>query len=51
MEGRRLETAGIVLACLLCYANSFNGSFHYDDFHSIVENPAIRSLANLPLFF
>jgi len=46
-----LRGAAIALTALLCYANSFPGSFHYDDLHSIVENPSIRSLANIPLFF
>ena len=46
-----LHAAAIVFAALLCYANSFPGSYHYDDLHSIVENPSIRSLANIPLFF
>ena len=36
---------------LLVYANSFDNPFHYDDSHSIVENPHIRSLAYIPLFF
>ena len=43
--------AGIAGICLLCYVNSLDGSFHYDDFHSIVENPGVRSLANVPAFF
>ena len=42
---------GILLLCLVCYANSFEGSFHYDDFHSLVENPGVRSLRNIPGFF
>ena len=28
----------------LVYANSLNGDFIYDDIHSIVQNPDIRSL-------
>ncbi|MDA0337909.1 MAG: tetratricopeptide repeat protein [bacterium] len=36
---------------LLTYANSLGGSFHYDDFHSLVGNPAVRELANIPAFF
>ena len=32
------------------YLNSFNNSFHFDDISSIVENPYIRDLRNLPLF-
>ena len=41
----------LLLVCLLGYANSLSGSFHYDDFHSIVDNPHIRTLGNLPAFF
>ncbi|MBI2505310.1 MAG: tetratricopeptide repeat protein [Candidatus Latescibacteria bacterium] len=41
----------ILLVCMLCYANSLSGSFHYDDFHSIADNPHIRTLSNLPAFF
>ena len=44
-------SALVLTACVLCYANSLGGSFHYDDFHSIVDNPGIRSLARVPAFF
>ena len=37
-------------ACLL-YGNTLDHGFHYDDFHSVVHNPHIRSLANIPGFF
>ncbi len=40
---------GVVVA--ITYGNSLNGSFHYDDFHSLVANPHIRSLTNIPSFF
>ena len=43
--------AGLLLALLATYANHFHNSFHFDDFHTITENPAIRSLANVPRFF
>ena len=36
---------------LVTYASSLGGSFHYDDFHSLVSNPAIRDLGNIPAFF
>jgi len=39
------------LVVLLAYANSFHNGFHFDDFHTIVDNPAIRSLSNVPRFF
>ncbi|MCI0528199.1 MAG: tetratricopeptide repeat protein [Nitrospira sp.] len=33
------------------YINSINNGFHYDDQPTIVQNPAIRSLSNIPSFF
>lgn len=43
---------GITLfAVLLAYANSFANGFHFDDFHTVTDNPAIRSLTNVPHFF
>jgi tetratricopeptide (TPR) repeat protein len=39
------------VAAFCVYANSLPGTFHYDDHHSIVRNPHIRDLANLPRFF
>jgi len=35
----------------VAYANHFQNGFHFDDFHTVVDNPAIRSLGNLPRFF
>lgn len=35
----------------IAYANSFENGFHFDDYHTIVNNPAIRSLDNIPRFF
>lgn len=45
-----LLAAGLA-ALFLVYYHSFENSFHYDDFHSIVENPHIRDLSNIPAFF
>ena len=39
------------LALLFAYANSFHNGFHFDDFHTVVDNPSIRSLSNIPRFF
>ncbi|MFC1527105.1 hypothetical protein ACFL6X_09900, partial [Candidatus Latescibacterota bacterium] len=44
---KRAAMASLVAACAICYANSLGGSFHYDDFHSIVDNPAIRDPGNV----
>jgi tetratricopeptide (TPR) repeat protein len=41
----------LVLLPLLIYANSLPNAFHYDDIHSLVENPHIRKLENIPSFF
>lgn len=44
----------LLLLLFICgglYANSLGGSFHYDDFHSIVDNPGIRELAAVGDFF
>ncbi|UCF80472.1 MAG: tetratricopeptide repeat protein [Acidobacteriota bacterium] len=41
----------LVVLPLLIYANSLNNAFHYDDFHSLVDNPHIRKLENIPSFF
>ena len=43
--------AVLFLAILIAYSNSFNNSFHFDDFHTITDNPSIRSLSNIPTFF
>ena len=40
-----------LLAVCITYSNSFYNAFEFDDFHTIVDNPAIRSLHNVPRFF
>ena len=35
----------------LAYGNSLQGGFHYDDVHSIVANPHIRHLDDIPGYF
>jgi protein O-mannosyl-transferase len=51
---KRLRTIGLALtlaAICLAYSNSFHNGFHFDDFHTVVDNPAIRNLRNIPRFF
>jgi tetratricopeptide (TPR) repeat protein len=49
---RVVIVSGLFGATLLTtYWNHFHNSFHFDDFHTITQNPAIRSLANVPRFF
>ena len=45
------DAALLALVVGAVYANSMAGSFHYDDFHSLVLNSHIRSLEKLPGFF
>ncbi len=53
MPGRTQLLAGFLLvaAVLAAYSNHFQNSFHFDDWHTVAGNPAIRSLKNLPSFF
>jgi len=37
----------IILLGIIIYSNSFQCSFHFDDFHNIVDNPSIRNLADV----
>jgi tetratricopeptide (TPR) repeat protein len=41
----------LVILPLLIYANSLTNAFLYDDIHSLVDNPHIRKLENIPSFF
>lgn len=41
----------VAVVTLVAYSGAVGHGFHYDDFHSVVRNPAIRSLANVPRFF
>ncbi|UCD83830.1 MAG: hypothetical protein JSU92_11130 [Deltaproteobacteria bacterium] len=49
-ERKRIYSIGILLIAtilLVNYGNSLKSSFHFDDFHSIVENPVVRNLGNI----
>ncbi|HOV10251.1 MAG TPA: tetratricopeptide repeat protein [Bacteroidales bacterium] len=39
------------IGLIVTYANHFNNGFHFDDSHTIQDNPYITSLKNIPLFF
>ncbi len=47
----KLPLVCLLLAVLLTYANSLGNAFHFDDFHTVTDNPAVRSLRNLPRIF
>jgi len=49
LRDHRLVAALLLLATLLVYLPAISwGAFHFDDMHSIVENPGVRTLANVP---
>ncbi len=48
MRRFRLAVGASVLLVCLAYANHWNNVFHFDDEHTIVQNPNIRSLSHLP---
>ena len=41
----------MMLLTLFVYTNHFYNGFHFDDFHTIINNANIRSLKNIPRFF
>jgi len=43
--------AMLLLGITAAYWNHFGNGFHFDDFHTVIDNPAIRSLHNVPRFF
>ncbi len=51
MKKKYLLLGVIFLITVAAYVNSVGGSFHYDDYHSIVFNPYIKNYGNIPRFF
>ncbi len=53
MKKRRLliYTIFLFVAVTAVYINHFHNGFHFDDSHSVVDNPASCDLKNIPLFF
>ncbi len=51
LSKRHRSLVFLLLAICAVYANSFGNSFHFDDFHTVTDNPAIRSLGNFGRFF
>lgn len=41
----------LIAVTLGVYSNHFGNSFHFDDSHTVVDNPYIRTLAHVPRFF
>jgi protein O-mannosyl-transferase len=46
-----LSALGVCALFLVAYSNHFQNGFHFDDTHAIVDNPAIRSVGNIPRYF
>lgn len=44
-------SVGVAIGVLLLHLSWSSSAFQYDDLHSIVGNPHIRSLSNIPRFF
>ena len=44
---------GVLLLLLVAvvYTGAIGNGFHFDDFHTVVNNPSIRDLARVPTFF
>ena len=51
LHRRGVALALIVIFGVVAFHNTFDNSFHYDDDHSILQNPHIRSLQSIPAFF
>jgi tetratricopeptide (TPR) repeat protein len=53
MQPRKLLAGGAALLILLlaAYGNHFHNSLHFDDWHTVIQSPYIRDLANIPKFF
>ncbi len=41
----------MLVCCTITYSNHFTNDFHFDDYHTIVNNAYIRDMHNLLLFF
>jgi tetratricopeptide (TPR) repeat protein len=42
-----LSLSATSLVGILCYSNTFNSSFHFDDISSIIDNPAVKDLREM----
>jgi tetratricopeptide (TPR) repeat protein len=46
-----LSVVGLLVLVTAAYSNHFGNSFHFDDSHTILENPYIRDLRDIGLIF
>jgi protein O-mannosyl-transferase len=50
-DQRRIAVFVAFAAICVAYSNHFHNGFHFDDFHTVTDNPYIRNLRNTPRFF
>ena len=51
-DKRFIAVVGFLFAAVLgAYSNHFRNGFHFDDFHTITDNPYVHDLRNIPRFF
>ncbi len=43
--------AALIAALLFAYAKFYDNEFHFDDSHTILNNPYVRDIGNIPLFY
>jgi len=48
---RALPLLAVLALVTIAYSNHFHNDFHFDDFHTVTNNPYIRDLGNIPRFF
>jgi tetratricopeptide (TPR) repeat protein len=53
LSNRKIAAGYLAIAAfvVLVYSNYFGNAFQFDDAHSVVDNPYIRDLHNIPRFF
>ncbi len=51
MKFNSLRVGLLFFVAVLLYFPSLSHPFHYDDFHAVVQNDALKDPANIPLFF
>lgn len=48
---RLLHAAALAGLVLLAHVKALGGTFHYDDFHSLVDNPSVRDFGQVGAYF
>lgn len=46
-----LHVLVLLVACLVVYSNNFEHDYHLDSAYTLLENPAVRDLSNIPRYF